>query len=46
MPIDGSRALFAGEWGDSAVVWGIVGSILVAIVLTLWSALRFQRLSG
>ena len=44
--LDGTRSMFAGDWADSAVVWGLVGSVGVAVVLTWWSARRFQRLSG
>lgn len=44
--LDGTRSLFAGDFVDSAVVWGLVGSVLVAVLLTWWSARRFQRLSG
>ena len=44
--LDGTRALFAGDWGDAAIRWGIISSVGIAIVLTWWSARRFQRLSS
>lgn len=44
--LDGTRSLFSGEWGDSAVVWGVIGSVLLALLLTWWGARQFQKIES
>ena len=44
--LDGTRSLFAGDWGARAISVGIVCTVVVTVALTWWSARRFQRLSS
>jgi ABC-2 type transport system permease protein len=44
--VDGTRSLFAGDLGDSAVWTSILVTLVLTVVLAWWSARRFQRNSS
>lgn len=44
--VDGTRSMFKGDLGDSAVVTSIVVTVVLTVVLAWWSARRFQRNSS
>lgn len=44
--VDGTRSLFAGDLGASAVTTSIIVTVVLTVVLAWWSARRFQRNSS
>jgi ABC-2 type transport system permease protein len=44
--VEGTRALFAGNWGDTDVVVGIAVAVVLGALLAWWGTRTFQRQSA
>jgi hypothetical protein len=44
--VDGTRSLFAGDFGDADVLMGTAIAIALAALLAVWGARIFQRQSA
>ncbi|CAN5652338.1 ABC transporter permease [soil metagenome] len=44
--VDGTRSLFKGDLGDSAVTTSIIVTLVMTVLLAWWSTRRFQRNSS